>query len=452
MGVGVPSGMTAAAVVQRLESRENFPPFLREKRRASFLLDCFARDIAMSLATIQPLTMSRFIHFIMAALALLVFSLTGCHAISESPSFAPSLSEAPTFSPSLVPSPNPTGTPAPTTLAPTFPPVEMEKFEWDLDRVGNARLAFTEEYDMGEIMLDYNISLRDVAVQLYESDCNTAVSSVVATADAVVTQASLRHANLTVSIDVVQENVTSSPIWSDVSVGEGLIAMCVRVDLLLDDVNGTSVHFHEQKLRVTIRLLQGFEVGTVDLSRVSPDEEDGDAAVDYDIVACQCNPSFECLTPVLTQGSAAYLCVSSLDDDVEIIDIQALSFSQGSYSVNSIVGGQEDLFTTVTIVDKKALIRNQMLSVFFEQYNPEDVIANGFALLGFTEEVGRRRLLRTSIKPHRGLDTVLKEDDVSFRISMPVESSLNVNSGAVDEICSLMSVATIMLGIAVLLA
>lgn len=383
--------------------------------------------------------------FILSTLFFLGCLFTGCNAISEAPSFAPSLSEAPTFSPSISPpSSSPTKSPAPTTLAPTFPPVEMDKFEWDIERIGNARLSFSEEFDMGEIMLDYNISLRDVAIQLYEVDCNTTVPSTVVTATGAVTQTSLRHANLTVSVDVVQENVTSSPIWSDVSLGEGLISMCIRVDMLLED--GTSVHFHEQRLRVTIGLLQGFEVGAVDLSRVSPDEEDGDAVVDYEIVACQCNVDFECLSPTLTQGAAAFLCVSSLDATVEIIDIQELSFTQGSYSVNSIVDGEEDQFTTVTILDKKALIRTQMLSVFFEQYAPEDVIAQGYALLGFTDAEGRRRLTRTNIKNR----FLLKEDDVAFRIPLSVESSLNDDSGVVGS--SVMSVAAVMIAVAVLVA
>ena len=327
----------------------------------------------------------------------------------------------------------------------------MGKFEWDLERVGNAHLAFSEEFDTGEIELYYNTSLRDATIQLFEWDCSTSIPLTVATASGIAKQSSLRHANLTVSIDIAQDNVTSYPsVWTDVATGEGLITMCVRVDLLQDiDGVATSVHFHEQRLRVTVGLLQGFEVGAVDLLRVTADEEDGDADVDYELIACQCSESFECLTTTLTQGSEVFICVKSLADGVEIIGIQALSFSQGSYSVNSIVEGEEDQFTTVTMIDNKAFIRNQMLSVFFEQFNPEDVIAEGFALLGFTESNGRRRLLRKSIK-NRVLDTVTGAGDMKFSVSLAVESSLKANSGASGG--SVLSVMTIMIGIAVLVA
>jgi hypothetical protein len=318
----------------------------------------------------------------------------------------------------------------------------MGKFEWDLERHGDARFSFSEEFDTGEIMLDYNISLRDAGIQLFEVDCNTTVSPTVASAQGIVTQTSRRHANLTVSIDVVQANVTGSSIWSqNDDADEGLISMCVRVDLY--NSQGTSVHFHEQIVRVSIGLLQGFQLGTVDLSRDPADEEDGDADIDYELLACQCDgEDFECFSPTLTQGSEVFLCVKSLADGVEILGIQALSFSQGSYSIESIVDGEVDSFTVVTMIDQKALIRNQMLSVFFQQYDPEDVFAVGLALLGFTDERGRQRLLRVRIKN--------QQDDVAFRVPLSVQSSLVDNSGAVEVGGTVMSLAAILIGIAVL--
>lgn len=359
---------------------------------------------------------------------------------------------APTLSPSHVPSASPSSAPtlsaAPSTLAPTFPPVELSKFEWDLDRVGTVRLAFTEEYDYGEIMLDYNISLRDVDVQLFEIDCSTPVSPTVATASGIATQTSYRHASLTVNVDVIQENVTSSPIWNAVSVGEGEIKLCVRVDLLHPSGSGTSVHFHEQKLLISVGLLQGFTVATVDVSRTNATEEDGTAVVNYNILACQCNSNLECVALDLTQGSEVSICVKSLDDGVEIVGIDSLSFTQGSYSIDSIVDGQVDQFTAVSIIDESALIRNQMLSVFFEQLNPEDVVAQGFALLGFTDETGRKRFLRTSIKSR----VMVERSMDSFALALGVESSLADNSGTVVRMgSSLMSVTAVLIGTAILI-
>lgn len=124
--------------------------------------------------------MSMFLRVIMMALVVMLFLGNGCHGISDSPSLAPSLSVAPTnnptVSPSRAPSSFPTVSAAPSTLAPTFPPVVMDKFDWDLERVGDPRFSFTEEFAMEELMIDYNISLREVGYQLFEDDCETQVS------------------------------------------------------------------------------------------------------------------------------------------------------------------------------------------------------------------------------------------------------------------------------------
>jgi hypothetical protein len=242
----------------------------------------------------------------------------------------------------------------------------------------------------------------------------------------------------------MQNAVVGSGIWSDGDVGIGYVNVCVRIDLMLDE-QGISVHFHEQKLFVTIDLLQGFEVTAVELSRVSADQEDGDAAVEYDLIVCQCNETFECMTSLLMQGSDVYICVKALAEDVEVIAIQALNFSQGSFSVASVVDGVPDILSDVFVIDKKGVVRSQMLSVFFEHDNPIDVIAEGTALLGFTGDAGTR-LLRSTIVT-RGLNDTVVEGDTSFHLPLAVTSSLEDASGATES--SSMSIMTIMMCLAI---
>lgn len=406
------------------------------------------------------------IHTMMVALAVLVCWLIGCDGLTEShrdlaETSAPSLSAVPSLSPSLLsltpsfspsadpsssPSVAPSLSPAPTSLAPTFPPVEMGTFEWDLERIGSGIFRFSEESDMSEIVLQYNTSLRDFTVELFETDCVTSIPSTIATASGITSQHSLRHSTLTVSIDIAQDNVTSYPgVWTDVTLGEGLITMCVRVDLMRN-VGGevTSVTFHEQRLRVTVGLLQGFDVEFVDVSRETPDVEDGDVDVDYELTACQCDESFKCLASVLKPGSSVYLCLMSAAANVEIVGIDALTFSQGSMSVRSVVNGTEDPFTSVAFIDKKALIRHQTRSFFFDMVDPDNVVAEGFALIGFTNGNGRRRLLRTNIK-NRALETMTDADEMPFNIPLAVESSLRpFDSGA--SRAHLISALTIAMG------
>jgi hypothetical protein len=321
----------------------------------------------------------------------------------------------------------------------------MGKFDWDLTRVGTAQISFGEAVDKGEIRLDYNISLRVFSITVFEEDCSTQVPSSVVTATGSTTKTSSRHGRLTVSLDIIQNTVMGSSIWSPGDVGIGYINVCIRVDLL-DDGQGISVHFLEQKLFVTIGLLQGFEVTTVDLSRVAADEEDGDADVEYELIACQCDETFECVTFVLKQGSDVYICVTSLADDVEVIDIQSLSFSQGSFSVDCVVDGVPNILSDVIVIDKKGIVRSQMLSVFFEHDHPDDVIADGSALLRFSDDAGTR-FLRSRITT-RILNGKVMEDDMSFRLPLSVASSLEDASGAGG--CSLMSIMAITMAIVIL--
>lgn len=444
------------------------------------------------------LLMSRYFHVAMTALvAVLAFMLTGCHGILEPPlgdqvrfvavglltdqsnkglyrtrrccvhfltnhllvfnrvqrrldeTLVPSSGPAPNSFPTQAPATSPTSAPplstTPSTPLPTFQPVEMGKFEWDLTRVGTAQISFSEDVNKGEIILDYNISLRDFSISLFEEDCSTQVPSSVVTANGSITKTSSRHGTLTVSLDIIQDTVMGSSIWSPGDVGIGYVNVCIRVDLL-DDDQAISVNFLEQKLFVTIGLLQGFEVTTVDLSRVSADEEAGDANVQYELVVCQCDETFECLTSVLAQGSDVYICITALADDVEVIGIQSLSFSQGSFSVDSVVDGVPNILSDVKVLDKKGIVRSQMPSVFFEHEHPDDVIADGYALLRFTGD-GGTRFLHSRITT-RILNDEVVEGDTSFSLPLAVASSLEDASSAAGD--SLMSIMAITMAIFVL--
>jgi hypothetical protein len=114
--------------------------------------------------------------------------------------------------------------------------------------------------------------------------------------------------------------------------------------------------------------------------------------------------------------------------------------------VSSVVDGVPDILSDAFVIDKKGVVRTQMLSVFFEHDSPIDVIAEGTALLGFTGDAGTR-LLRSRIITRRLNGTVV-EGDASFRLPLPVASSLEDATSAAGS--SLMSIMTIMVGFTVL--
>jgi len=202
----------------------------------------------------------------------------------------------------------------------------------------------------------------------------------------------------------------------------------IRVDLILDDPPAyTSVTFHEQKLFVSVGLLQGFQVTGIDLTRLNATEESGSADFDYELESCQCDSEGTCVNSVLTQGSDVLLCLVTSAPNVEIVDIRSLVMTQGSFNSTPIVSGVEDPLTEVTIDGKEASIRYQIISAFFSDPDPEDIVATGAALLAFTDDNGRR-LLRSANVVARQLVEETGEEGWSVR--MAAESDEPESSGA----------------------
>jgi hypothetical protein len=327
------------------------------------------------------------------------------------PAPSETLIQASTLAPSLVPSEG-------SILFSAAIP-ETEQFQWDIARVGTADLTFIEDSGNMEIVLSYNISRHETKIQVLEEDCLTQVPENVTslTSDLVITTTT--HGDLSVNVDIKLDAILDSAIWNDLSVGEGYISMCVRVDLLLGDAAETSVTFHEQKLFVTIDLLQGFEVTGIDLDRLDAEEEDGDAALNHTLSACQCDESFTCTPYVLTQGSNVYICVETTTPNLEIAEVRDLVLTQGAFNVTPVVDGVPDALSVVLINGKQASIRYQMISAFFRDPDPEDVIANGAVLLAFTDDSGRRQLHSVKLVPRV---LVQKDEKDVFQVTMALAS------------------------------
>lgn len=246
--------------------------------------------------------------------------------------------------------------------------------------------------------LHYNISLRDTLIQAFQDDCVTPIPSNVTTLTSSITNTSLTHGDFAVFVDIKQDLVKESAIWEDLGVGEGLISMCVRVDLILPSPSDISVTFHEQKLYIDVTLTQGFNVTGIELDRTAATNETGAADFDYEVTACHCNALGECVNTVLTQGSDVLLCVETTAPNVEIVDIRDLTMTQGAFATTPIVDGVEDPLTESTINGKEAVIQYQIISAFFANPDPADIVATGTVLLGFTNDNGRRMLRRSDIE------------------------------------------------------
>lgn len=320
------------------------------------------------------------------------------------------------------PPPSQAPTPEPTQALNILP--DPEKFQWDIARVGNAEVAFSEDASSSEIIIHYNISIRNTRIQAFKDDCTTEVNSSVIELTSEFAPTSTTHGNFTVNVDIKQEGVLGSSIWNDTGISEGSISMCIRVDLLLGDTE-TSVTFHEQKVFVTVSLLQGFEVTGIDLERTSASNEDGEAEFDYYLTACQCNESLICANTTLTQGSDVFICVETTAPNVEIAQVRQMRFTQGAFNVTPVFDGVSDDLSEVNVDGKRANIRYQMISAFFEEANPDDVIADGLVLLSFTDDSGRRLLRSAKIAPRasRALENSEENFEVRVALAAPEDSS-----------------------------
>jgi hypothetical protein len=330
-------------------------------------------------------------------------------APSLSPSLAPSASSAPTIE-----------TPANDNLTP---------FDWDLEPQPDlTSFTFSEDADTSEIQLFYNISLRNTTIQAFESDCTTPIPDNVTSLDSRITNTSLTHGSFVIDVNIQQDTVTESPIWSDQGVGVGLISMCIRLDLTLGDPADTSVNFHETVMDVTVGLLQGFEITNIDLDRVNATEVTDSVDFEYNVTACHCDGIYgDCVNDVLTQGSDVYLCVETTAPNVEIASIRDLTMAQNSFNTTPIENGIEDPLTETSIDGKEATIRYQIISQFFEDPNPDDIVATGSVLLAFTDDNGTRFLRHAKVLPAAAREL---NDVEGFNVRMSVESANPETSGA----------------------
>ena len=275
-----------------------------------------------------------------------------------------------------------------------LPTIEVGKFDWYLERIGPVTVSFSDKSEEDEIKLTYSISHRNATVKVYDITCENQVPSTVINVlqSRQINSPSLSQLN--VVLDINQAIVANSNIWTDGQTkAEGLIEICVRVDLVLDNAEKTSVNFHEQKLYMTIGLSQGFTVSQIDLDREAAEQKDEEAQVDFGITSCQCSFDRKCGNEVLVQGEMLFLCVNApLDSDIEISDVEELSLTQGSRIISAVRNGTSDALTDVSLFGKVAFIRTQLPSNLFDRFDPGNLTAVGQVSLRFGS--GRRRHLR----------------------------------------------------------
>lgn len=280
--------------------------------------------------------------------------------------------------------------------------------------------------------MTYSISHRTATVNILDITCKNIVASSIVRASHSTTIASPTHSLLSVVLDIDQETVVTSSIWKDgTTTGEGLIELCVRADLVLDDSAQTSVNFHEQKLYLTIGLSQGFSVSQIDLERDAADVTNEEAQVDFGITSCQCNANRKCVSEILLQGDDVFICVfAPSDSGVEISAIGELDFIQGSLTIPAVQNSTSDALTEVFLFGKSAVIRTQLRSELFDNINPANLTASGEVSVRFGNVTRRnlrfgvgKALHRYRFGDVRIMQEQVQDEQAGFLVNMKLASS-----------------------------
>jgi len=373
---------------------------------------------------------------------------------TENPSVAPSTSEEPSaiasaepsVGPSFKPSDSPTSDPIGTsTIGPSTGPTSgttssvstpttnptanssvaspSQLVGWDITSNGPASILFTDAASSGEVMLSFNLSDRDTVITLYEEDCITPLSTEYVSANETYIPLTATQKELQVTLDIKQDSIADSPIWSSNATNEGQILMCVRVDI---NLNATSVHFLETVLDVSITMSQGFHLLDVDTARIGPDTDMQAAAVDYDLTACQCDLDMNCVNETLTQGSILNVCVFSQAGDTVFAGIETLNLMQDLLTFPAIANGETSPLTAVTIQDQSVLIRTRLISAFFAESSPADIVVDGVAVFSFGGS-NVRRLREGKLTVHRQAEEDLSSSAFEFDLKL----DNGITSGAI---------------------
>eukprot|EP00978_Attheya_sp_CCMP212_P032821 scaffold129780_cov53-Attheya_sp.AAC.2 len=361
---------------------------------------------------------------------------------SQQPSSPPSSlpSTMPSQSPSTEPSPSPSTSQMPTFI---FGNENDSENGWDILKLKNATIAFNDESKSDEIKMFFNISNRNTRITVFEADCRSAVDSSVVEVIHSFVSGSETHGNLTVSLDMKEEFVMQSPIWSLDEEQENLgnIDICVRVELLAQKTDGSSigVNFLHAELSIAIDMAIGFNSASVEMEEESLGVFGREVSANFVIESCQCNAAWECASEpeAIVQAEFLNICLSTNSSGTRFESLDSFRLSQSigegfgtlfDAKVQNGVPMSEVTSVAVNGNGNKLKITTQPANFFFLNTD-KIVIAEGFAVLEFGA-TGRRRFLKASVV-RRALETEMSSASFTQEVSIRSGSgSRSPSSGA----------------------
>jgi hypothetical protein len=312
---------------------------------------------------------------------------------------------------------------------------------WDIFKLENATIFFNDESKSEEIKMFFNISNRNTRIAVFEADCRSAVDSSVVEARPSFVSGSETYGNLTLSLDMKEESVMQSPIWSWDEEQENLgnIDICVRVELVAQKIDGTSigVNYLHAELSIAIDMAIGFNSASVEMEEESLGVFGREVSANFVIESCQCNAAWECTSEpaAIVQAEFLNICLSTNSSGTrfESLDsfrlIQSLGEGFGKLFDEKVQNGVPMSEVTSVAVNgngNKLKITTQAANFFFLNTD-KIVIAEGFAVLEFGA-TGRRRFLKASVV-RRALEAEMSSASFTQEVSIRSGSSSPSSGG-----------------------
>jgi hypothetical protein len=205
---------------------------------------------------------------------------------------------------------------------------ELSDFNWDIEAVdGFPTIVFNGTNNDSEVVFRYNYTgilsgEKTITISILEFDCLTeAGSSLGSDGDYSV------PGELTVNIDIVQETIAKSALYTELDPTAARIEFCARVDYVFA---GDSLNFYETKVTIDVDLTANFTLDSITVERNGAD--DAAATIDCDVEIYYCYQDYTEVIPAPTfsQGGAMEVCIRVVEEDAHccVFDIDAMDIDQ----------------------------------------------------------------------------------------------------------------------------
>lgn len=343
---------------------------------------------------------------------------------------------------------------------------DTPQFDWNITLVDTLSIDKpTTTQGIYNLRTSYVLDDRNYDVELFKLDCETPPTGIDnfpliwnKATEQHNSDGAVREIETELEWTYNQTLVESSDIWTANKTG-GYSEFCIKVNNYLPegaDPFYREIQFLEVRYKIEVDSLTDFNA-TIDVFRIEATDgnADGTEFINYEEVidVYQCTDTFEMLTsPVapLTQGDFLQLCVTTVaDSKFGVHSIKELDVSQEDTTpdlypyidgfVASPIAFTECIDSNTTAAVCRA--KMQLVSVWFDLENPDDLFANGTVKLDY---VGRRLSVDVPITIRAGNvadNAVGAARDLQERgSSFGIEVSIEGNGASMESDAAVLSV------------